>query len=130
MSFECVECEMVVYAGHAPSCSRRCQVFSPESGLQCDRGVRHPDDHHRWDEDGEEVVESWRVRVQVVASFTSKCGACDGPIDLGDRITREGTRWVHISCPPGRMDLVREQCSECFTEKSVTGACLCELVRE
>lgn len=131
MSVECAECEQVVYAGHAPSCSRRCQVFSSESGLQCDRGVRHPDDHQRFNDEGDEVVESWAVRVDLVAAFVSRCSDCDGWIEAGSRIRRhrlDAPGWAHAVCPAGRMDLQRTVCGECFTERSVTGACMCEQV--
>lgn len=66
------------------------------------------------------------------ARYETKCGECDGIIRVGAAILPndgddKGTSWWrHEVCPPGAMDLVREVCSVCFTEKSVTGACLCE----
>ncbi|MDF2916600.1 MAG: hypothetical protein K0S70_817 [Microbacterium sp.] len=59
------------------------------------------------------------------------CPECDGTVRVGDLIVPDdgdvyGGAWRHATCPPGRFDLVREVCSECFTERSTSGACLCE----
>lgn len=65
--------------------------------------------------------------MSMVAQRTGTCGDCDGKIREGDAITTEGGgRWRHVVCPPAKFDVTRELCSECFTEKSVTGACMCE----
>lgn len=63
------------------------------------------------------------------AEYEGRCPECGGKITLGTRITSAtGAVWVHAVCPPGKLDLAREVCSGCFTEKSVTGTCMCEAV--
>lgn len=61
------------------------------------------------------------------AQYETQCGACGGKIHPGDVITL-GTAsfWEHAVCPPAKFDITREICGVCFTEKSVTGDCLCE----
>lgn len=78
MSVECGECEWVVYAGHAPTCSRRCQVVSPAHGKQCDRSAGHPDLHELYDEDGDHVIAQWSDTVETVVVVWSKpaCVQC------------------------------------------------------
>lgn len=58
MSVECAECEQVVYAGHAPSCSRRCQSGAG-SAAHCERAAGHPDRHQLFCEDSCCVVAEW-----------------------------------------------------------------------
>jgi hypothetical protein len=69
----------------------------------------------------------------VEARFGGFCAACEQTIQVGERITPDpldggGKTWIHERCPAGRMDLQRPVCQECWTEKSVTGACMCEQV--
>lgn len=68
--------------------------------------------------------------MSVEAQYAGTCEACAGRIEPGELIefVRYSGGWMHEVCPPGRMDIVREICSECFTERSVTGACMCEQV--
>lgn len=67
--------------------------------------------------------------MSVVARYESRCTDCGGMIRVGDPIVSEGIEdeqlWRHETCPPGRLDIVRPVCDECFTEKSVGGACMC-----
>ena len=68
--------------------------------------------------------------MSAVARFPSKCPACLGSIAVGDVIVPDPTPngaqpWVHETCPAGRLDIVRSVCPECFTERSVTGQCMC-----
>lgn len=62
----------------------------------------------------------------VPAQFPSRCGECQGAIRPGELITPGVTSfWRHVVCPPGKLDITREVCTGCFTEKSVDGSCLC-----
>lgn len=68
--------------------------------------------------------------MSAVARFPSKCPACLGQVEVGDVIvpqeTAQGAQlWVHEVCPPAKFDITREVCPVCFTEVSVTGACMC-----
>jgi hypothetical protein len=58
MSVECAECEQVVYAGHAPECSRRCQE-GRGTAAQCERRAGHDGLHELYCEDGCHVVSRW-----------------------------------------------------------------------
>lgn len=64
------------------------------------------------------------------AQYPGVCAECAGKIRPGDAITSAsgGGRWQHVTCPPAKFDVVREMCPGCFTERSVTGACLCGVV--
>ncbi|WP_137843830.1 hypothetical protein [Microbacterium sp. 2FI] len=71
----------------------------------------------------------------ITAIYESRCAECSAVIRVGDPIVPSDLDdarpadfkpwWQHESCPPGRLDIVREVCAECFTEKSVDGSCLC-----
>lgn len=66
----------------------------------------------------------------MVARFQSVCPACGGRIEIGAPIVagpeKQGASvWVHEVCPPAKFDIVRDICPGCFTERSVTGACMC-----
>lgn len=63
----------------------------------------------------------------IEAQLTSRCDDCGGMIQPGQMIASHSDGWWrHLVCPPGRLDLVRQVCPVCFTERSVTGACMCE----
>lgn len=72
------------------------------------------------------------------AAYESRCAECDGVIRVGDLIVASDLEttadvvfkpwWAHETCPPAKFDIVRAVCGECFTERSVTGACMCEQV--
>ncbi|MDF2554163.1 MAG: hypothetical protein K0R60_58 [Microbacterium sp.] len=68
--------------------------------------------------------------MSVAAKIPTKCPACEGWIEVGDFIKPDPldggkATWVHEHCPPGRMDLIREICPGCWTEKAVDGSCMC-----
>lgn len=58
------------------------------------------------------------------------CAACPDGIEVGDQVTwSEDDEVVHVHClleqrPPKPAE--NEVCGRCFTEKSTTGACLCD----
>lgn len=61
--------------------------------------------------------------------FASTCGDCDGRIESGDEIARaESGAWVHVVCPAPVLELRRPVCQVCWTEVSVSGACMCGAV--
>lgn len=63
------------------------------------------------------------------AMFASVCGDCDGKIRPGDEIARSASdEWTHLVCPPSKLELQRPVCTVCFTEISVSGACMCGAV--
>lgn len=63
------------------------------------------------------------------ALFASTCGDCDGTIRSGEEIARaESGAWVHVVCPAPILELRRPVCTVCFTEISVSGACMCGAV--
>ena len=60
------------------------------------------------------------------AMFESVCADCDAQIRSGDEIARTGDgMWVHVVCPAPVTELRRPVCQVCFTEISVSGACMC-----
>lgn len=60
------------------------------------------------------------------ALFESVCGDCDEKIRTGEEIARtDRGAWAHVVCPPSKLDLQRPVCTVCFTEISVSGACMC-----
>lgn len=62
------------------------------------------------------------MSVVIEAQRASDCDGCDFGIRRGQKITvTAGGDWVHVVCPAAR-----QTCNECFTEISVSGACLCE----
>lgn len=66
--------------------------------------------------------------MSIVALFASHCDSCDGPIRVGEQITRASyvSPWTHAVCPPSKFDFTPDQvCGECFTVKTVSGACAC-----
>lgn len=63
------------------------------------------------------------------AMFEGVCGDCNGKIRTGAEITRtDDGAWVHVICPPTRRELQRPVCQVCWTEISVSGACMCGAV--
>lgn len=57
------------------------------------------------------------------AKFQSECADCDDEIRKGDLVVKDDeTGWVHDECPKNKIGKV---CMECFTVKSVSGACGC-----
>lgn len=67
----------------------------------------------------------------VEARFASRCPECGQTIEIGAPIAPGRdflAPWVHETCPPGKLDIIREVCPECFTERSVDGSCLCGAV--
>ncbi len=38
----------------------------------------------------------------MLARFAGTCFICRMAIDIGDRIKKSGTKWVHVQCPPPR----------------------------
>lgn len=71
----------------------------------------------------------------MIAQYESKCAQCSETIRVGESIEPSDLGnangltpwWQHEACPPGKLDLVREVCGVCFTEKSVAGSCMCEV---
>ena len=65
---ECAECEQVVYAGHAPNCSRRCHAIDDVDGItQCDKRSNHGGPHGVYgpdDDDG--IVRTWPASIDDV----------------------------------------------------------------
>lgn len=67
------------------------------------------------------------------ALFESQCPVCWGRISVGDRIAPNvhgealSELWVHEVCPGSRPVAapLREICDVCFTEKALSGACMC-----
>ncbi len=58
----------------------------------------------------------------ITASRSSECVNCEEGIRAGQRIAPVGEgKWAHVACP-----MPRPICESCWTQKSVTGACLCE----
>ena len=45
----------------------------------------------------------------LTAKYATTCGACGGPIQLGEEIADSGggraRRWAHVTCPPGLFDV-------------------------
>ncbi|MBW9093136.1 hypothetical protein JNB62_05525 [Microbacterium jejuense] len=64
--------------------------------------------------------------IVMTAMFATKCDACGGMIQPGQKIgALPDGDWTHVVCPPAKFDITRDVCPECFTERSVTGACMC-----
>ncbi len=69
------------------------------------------------------------------AAYESKCADCGSTIRVGELVEASDLEtvgdvmykpwWQHEVCPPGKLDITREVCAECFTEKSVDGSCMC-----
>lgn len=62
----------------------------------------------------------------IVATHAGECEKCEEGIRAGQRIERVdrggvGAVWAHVACP-----MPRAICETCWTQKSVTGACMCE----
>lgn len=59
--------------------------------------------------------------IVIEAQRSSACDGCEFGIRPGQKITAtpEGG-WEHTRCPEAR-----QTCGECFTEVSVSGACMC-----
>lgn len=56
------------------------------------------------------------------AERSGECDRCDEGIRPGQRIeTTASGAWAHVACP-----MPREICETCWTQKSVTGTCMCE----
>jgi hypothetical protein len=65
----------------------------------------------------------------ITARSAGRCPTCGGEISEGDRITLEDITdlWSHEECPEGdslEFDPTKV-CGECFTVRSVNGACSC-----
>jgi hypothetical protein len=62
------------------------------------------------------------MSVVIEAQRSGPCEACNEGIHRGQKIQPlPDGGWEHTRCPEPR-----PICGECFTEKSVTGACMCE----
>lgn len=62
------------------------------------------------------------------ARFGGRCAAeCGERIKPGDVVEYVDDQLVHEGCVPAPVmeRPAREQCPDCFTERSVTGACMC-----
>jgi hypothetical protein len=64
----------------------------------------------------------------VIAQYDGRCWECFGKVESGQEIVIEDRTWRHAVCPPGKLDILRDVCGECFTERSVDGSCLCGAV--
>jgi hypothetical protein len=66
----------------------------------------------------------------IEAQHAGVCGECAERIHVGDRITRtaDDRDWRHEVCPVvlSKFDFDASRvCGECFTVRSVSGACAC-----
>lgn len=66
------------------------------------------------------------------ARYPGRCPACEDAIEVGDDLAYDEDVVVHFVCV-GRTAThqaaskkPREVCPRCFTQKSVSGACICE----
>lgn len=61
------------------------------------------------------------MSVVIEAQRASECELCDFGIRPGQKIAAlaDGS-WAHTGCPDGP-----QTCDQCFTEISVSGACMC-----
>lgn len=57
------------------------------------------------------------------ALFAGTCSGCGDRIEVGDLVRYVDDQLEHVECV--KVAPLREVCSECFTEKSVSGECLC-----
>jgi hypothetical protein len=58
------------------------------------------------------------------AAHSGTCSTCRIQFDAGELIERSDSGWSHETCPEdGRR--FGEQCTGCFTAKSMSGECLC-----
>jgi len=68
------------------------------------------------------------VSAVIDARRVSVCGACEGTIHVGDRITPDpldgaAATWIHEHCPAVRAP--RPVCTSCFMEIALSGSCGC-----
>ena len=63
----------------------------------------------------------------LIASWHGRCGVCDGTIRPGEFCRQVEGEIAHSTCVgSSRIEpITRAVCPECFTEVSVSGACLC-----
>ena len=62
------------------------------------------------------------------AKYPGFCTDCREPIRIGDDIDRCDDGWSHIECD-GPLTVERprgDTCPNCWTQRSLTGECLCE----
>lgn len=67
-----------------------------------------------------------------LARYPGRCRSCSEPIEVDDELLMQDEGAVHFDCAGDRnaayakVSKPREVCPRCFTEKSVSGACVCE----
>ena len=62
-----------------------------------------------------------------LANFDGRCSECPEPIKRGDEVRFVDHVLQHGHCPDHEpVQVERDVCPACFTERSVTGACACE----
>lgn len=68
------------------------------------------------------------MRPTFQAKYTGRCRACGSAIEIGDTVTydSESGVLVHGLCEDTEVEPLRRAiCPSCFTEVSVSGACMC-----
>lgn len=63
------------------------------------------------------------------ARYPGRCPSCRESIDIGDDLAMDDEQAVHFDCAGSRPAAARprEVCPRCFIERSVSGACGCDL---
>lgn len=65
----------------------------------------------------------------ITARHAGVCRSCGHTFDVGTELTHDDALgWVHVECPdvPTKYDFDPDDvCGECFTVRSVNGACAC-----
>lgn len=60
----------------------------------------------------------------IEAKFNAECAGCEDKIDKGQFVTKSEEGWIHDACAFKDIS-VSDVCHDCFTVRSVSGACGC-----